>query len=195
MELVSVNGVSIAKDVKTALDKFNVKIAQLQVGTQLTIKQNGGYMSKYDVVQELLNYVDQNLIQDKTKKDLVIKAKQSKEEFLKIASDTTQFDSLESILNGLDRNYYKAGGPNVMIKVQPDQNHKHISSGTLYGIPNTTTVDPRRTGKVVVFTEVGNDLYTKMLKEGPAYGFIWYGPKDHNVWMYIGDAAKSIIVI
>lgn len=194
MELINVNGVTIDKEVKTALDSFNVKIAQLQFGAQLTLKQNGGYMSAYDVAQELVNCVDLAGILDKSKKDLVAKAKQSKDEFLKIASDQSQFNTLENILNNVNRSYYSKGGQYAMLSIQPDSMHKHISSGTLYGIPNQTTLDPRRTGKIVVFDNLDNDLYSKMIYEAPKYGFVWYGPKDRNVWMYLGNVVKTMIV-
>lgn len=193
-ELVTVDGIQITTTVNEAFRKLADRISQVEFGTQITIKQGGSYMSEYDVVEELVGYVDANLIEDRSVKGLIEKAKQSKEEFMIIASDVSSYEKLKNALNELDKNYYtQSGEPDIFTEVVAESNNPHIVSGTtLYGIPNTTQKDPRRTGKIIVLNDISYSVYNKMLAEAPAYGFVWYGPKKYNIWLYVGDQAKNV---
>ena len=133
------------------------------------------------------------MIEDNSIKTLIEKAKQSREQFVLIARDTSNYEKLKNALNELDKNYYtQAGEPDTFLEAIATNNPHIVDGTTLYGIPNKTQQDPRRTGKIIELNDISYSVYNKLLLEAPSFGFVWYGPKKYTVWLYVGNQAKNI---
>lgn len=69
------------------------------------------------------------------------------------------------------------------------------SGGELvYSIPNKPNVDPRLTGRIVVFgpkIDINPTVLYYLVHNAGEYGFLHYGPKDPCVWYWRGDIVSE----
>ncbi len=57
----------------------------------------------------------------------------------------------------------------------------------VYGWPNVQSLDPRRTGKTIVFQDPST-YFEWLIENSYKYGFVWYGPTN-EVFTYVGQSA------
>lgn len=180
-ELIKINNVIVYKTVADAFLELQ-KFVKGDKSITLTIKPNGGYMSKYRLVEELAKLTRTTPETPTNIKDLLEEAK-NPESFKVLAADTAKFSSLETYINGLKNSNFD-GDEFIMTKYKVSQNHPYLTQGQfVYGIPNTTTTDPRRSGYFLNLDVTSDDLYKYLLKTAPSYGFIWYGVSK-GYWLF-----------
>lgn len=180
-ELIKINNVIVYKTVADAFLELQ-KFVKKDKSITLTIKPNGGYMSKYRLVEELAKLTRTTPETPTNIKDLLEEAK-NPESFKVLAADTAKFSSLETYINGLKNSNFN-GDEFIMTKYKVSQNHPYLTQGQfVYGIPNTTTTDPRRSGYFLNLDVTSDDLYKYLLKTAPSYGFIWYGVSK-GYWLF-----------
>lgn len=60
----------------------------------------------------------------------------------------------------------------------------------VYSIPNLTSVDPRRSGRIIQIgpkTNINPTVLFFLVQNAGNYGFLHYGPKDPSIWYWRGD--------
>lgn len=186
--LVTLNNViidSMTADAFTSFQSFIYTKKQQMVN----LKPNGGYMSRYRLIEELCNLVILTPEIPTLISQLILRAKTT-EGFNNIASDTASLDQLESFLNSLNATNFKVS-PNAFIERKTTNKHPYFGVNTsLYGMPNKTTLDPRRSGKVVILDIKSDDIFLFMVEHGPDFGFVWYG-LDKGYWLYDSEMIKN----
>lgn len=186
-KLIKVNDVILNKEVSDAFTSLQSFVSSKKNET-LTIQPNGGYMSSYRLVEELAKVVKVGANTPPGMKTLIDKAR-NPEEFLTLAKNEAEFTSLEQYLNGLTKTDF-ASTPEAFVKYTVKAAHPYISGGDLYGVPNKTTVDPRRTGNFIMIDVKSDSMFLFLKANAPDYGFVWYGIHK-NYWIYQGQSVKD----
>ena len=189
-KLVKVNDVILSKEVADAFASLQTFVSSKKSET-LTIKPNGGYMSKYRLVEELAKLVKVGPNTPPAIKALIDKARVP-EDFVTLARNSADFTSLQTYLDGLTKADF-TGTPETYVKYNVLGNHPYIAGGTLYGVPNKTTLDPRRTGNFIMIDVKSDSMFLFLKENAPDYGFVWYGIHK-NYWIYQGQSVKDIAV-
>ena len=57
----------------------------------------------------------------------------------------------------------------------------------IYGWPNAQSLDPRRTGKTIIFQD-SSTYFEWLIENSYKYGFVWYGPTNET-FVYVGQSA------
>lgn len=187
-QLVKLNDVILSKEVNDAFVNLQRFVSEKQRQT-ITPRVNGGYMSKYRLVEELCKIVrvDSNTPNDM--RVLIDRAK-SPEDFLILCGEQANFTALENYLNSLKTQNFNST-PNTFREFVTTNAHTYITANTkLYGVPNKTTADPRRSGKFIIIDNISPELFNFLLSNAPNYGFVWYGI-DKSYWLYDLKAAQS----
>jgi hypothetical protein len=187
-KLIKVNDIILSKEVSDAFTSLQGFITSKKNET-LTIKPNGGYMSKYRLVEELAKLVKVGPNTPPAMRALIDKAR-TPEDFLVLAADKATFDQLEAYLNGLGSKDFSSN-PETYREYTVQDSHPYIVKDTkLYGVPNKTTVDPRRTGNFIVIDVKSDSMFLFLKQNAPDYGFVWYGI-NKNYWVYQGQSVKD----
>jgi hypothetical protein len=190
-KLVKVNDVILSKEVADAFASLQTFVSSKKSET-LTIKPNGGYMSKYRLVEELAKLVKVGPNTPPAIKALIDKARVP-EDFVTLARNSADFASLQGYLDGLTKADF-TGTPETYVKYKVLRDkHPYIADGELYGVPNKTTVDPRRTGNFIMIDVKSDSMFLFLKENAPDYGFVWYGI-DKSYWVYQGQSVKDIAV-
>lgn len=187
-QLVKLNDVILPKAVNDAFISLQAFISEKQRQT-ITLKTNGGYMSKYRLVEELCKIVrvDSNTPNDM--RVLIDRAK-NPEDFVLLCQDTTNFNALENYLNSLKTQNFNST-PNTFREFRTTNAHTYMRVNTkLYGVPNKTIADPRRSGNLIIIDNMSNELFNFLISNAPNYGFIWYGI-DKSYWLYNPKVAQN----
>jgi hypothetical protein len=150
------------------------------------LKAVSGFLSKYRLAESLCNIVKVDDTMDITTQQL-FKQAQNPEDFIKIAQNKAAFTQLEAALNNQPSTKFTTTNQ-AFYSYKTTSIHPYYNKGTtLYSIPHFLSVDPRRTGRLIVFTELSDELFVFMLLNAASFGFVWYGI-DKNYWMYEGKA-------
>lgn len=196
-QLVKLNEVILTKEVNDAFLNLQKFVLEKQKQT-INLKVNGGYMSKYRLVEELCKIVRIDSSTPDNIKVLIDKAK-SPEDFVLLCNDTTNFTALENYLNSLKTQNFNST-PNTFKEFKTTDAHTYFKPNIkLYGVPNRTTSDPRRSGNFIVLDNISTELFNFLVSNAPSYGFIWYGI-DKSYWLYDpkaaqGDSIKSLLSV
>lgn len=187
-KLIKVNDVILSKEISDAFTSLQSFVSSKKNET-LTIKPNGGYMSKYRLVEELAKLVKVSPNTPPAMKALIDKARVP-EDFITLAKNSADFDSLQKYLDGLTKADF-TGTPETYVKYNVlGDKHPYIVDGELYGVPNKTTVDPRRTGNFIMIDVKSDSMFLFLKQNAPDYGFVWYGIHK-SYWVYQGQSVKD----
>lgn len=190
-QLVKLNDVILSKQVNDAFLNLQKFVLEKQQQT-IQLKTNGGYMSKYRLVEELCKIVRVDSSTPDNIKVLIDKAK-SPEDFNLLCNDATNFTALENYLNSLKNQNYSST-PNTFKEFKTTDKHTYLKPDVkLYGVPNKTTLDPRRSGNFIIIDNISTELFNFLVSNAPDYGFVWYGI-DKSYWLYDQKAAQSTSV-
>jgi len=163
-----------------AYDKYQLLAGALQVDKGIALSLDQSYMSKFDVADELRKFV-----KDKTNKPPAeIKPLLDPAKTITDIVKEGNFDKLQDYLNNLSAAEYEP----------PIQSPFKSASGVdVIPLPNKTTQDPRRTGRVIkpgpVDVLKGTEIQKWLINNSVLYGFV---PYADNALYYIGvDQIKN----
>jgi hypothetical protein len=190
-QLVSVSGVQVQAVVAAAFTSLQQNVQANKSGQTISIKSNGGYMSSYDVLRELVEKVDVDVVTNAKLKQQILKARESYESFVSVATGANA-KLFEQNINSLEKKHFLSSGePYAYAEEVIGNDHLFLQEGTkIYGIPNKTTLDPRRTGIFIALNPISIDLYLYLKQIAPNYGFIWYGMST-TYWLYVGNVINK----
>lgn len=161
---------------------LNVKLNEA-TGGKLEIQNS--YLSKYEVVEDLRNLLREDF---RTQKPEGASISDEDFEIVKPLLDTSisiidivnesesNYNKLESFLNGLATDVKGAFDP-------PIGEPFSAQGATVYPIPQTTELDPRRFGRVLQFEPFTKNQKDWLINNAPLYGFVMY--EDYGLY-YIG---------
>lgn len=186
--LVKVNDVILTKDVSEAFKSLQ-SFVSTKKGETINIKTNGGYISKYRLVEELCKIVNLGSGTPQEIKTLIQKAR-TPEDFLVLAADKATFDQLEAYLNGLGPKDFSSNPETYREYIVQDKHPYIVKDTKLYGVPNKTNLDPRRSGNFIMIDVKSDSMFLFLKENAPDYGFVWYGI-DKSYWVYQGQSIKD----
>jgi len=163
-----------------AYDKYQLLVGALQVDKGIALTMEQSYMSKFDVADELRKFV-----KDKTNKPPAeIKPLLDPAKTITDIVKEGNFDKLQAYLDNLLPAEYEP----------PIQSPFKSASGIdVIPLPNKTSRDPRRTGRVIkpgpVDVLKGTEIQKWLINNSVLYGFV---PYADNALYYIGvDQIKN----
>jgi hypothetical protein len=181
-ELVQAGGILLPTDVNEA---YKSLLAFVYSRKGENLKAVSGFISKYRLVESLCNIVKIDNTMDISTQQL-FKQAQNPEEFNKIAQNREAFIKLEAAINNQPSTQFTTTNQ-AFYSYKTTSIHPYYTRGTtLFSIPNYPSTDPRRSGKLIVFTELSDELFVFLLLNAASYGFVWYGI-DKSYWIYEGD--------
>ena len=185
-QIVDVGGVLMTQATSDAFRNLAAFVFERK-GANLLIKT--GFISRYKLVEDLckLIRVDETIPPTLQKAIQLVAKPNDLDIFLRAPGNV---DALEAALQNLKVNQFN-GINKAFRKYNTTVAHPFLQNNvTIYGAPNYPNQDPRRSGKMLIFNELSDDIFTFLLYNAADYGFAWYGI-DKTYWTYEGDSLKQ----
>lgn len=183
--LVEINGALLSKEIS---DAYRSLAAFVYDRKAYNLTLQSGFISRYSLLQELVGYIKPGIATGSLQTAVALLPRpEAFESYLKVPTNIT---SLEASLEKLPIYQYSVGGK-AFRKYTVTNKHPYLQANTtLYGVPNYPSVDPRRVGNFLTFTELSDDIFIFLLNNASDYGFLWYGV-DKRYWLYEGAVVKA----
>ena len=147
------------------------------------------YLSKYEVIDHLRKRLNNDYRTKKFSKssisqadfDIITPLLDTGKEMTTIATDEEGFNKLEAYLNELAENYPEAFDPPL---VAP---YTTANGTTVYPIPQSSNLDPRRFGRVIEFAKFTTQQQKWLSNNSLLYGFTLY--EDYGLY-FLGSLDK-----
>lgn len=176
-QLVQIGSVSVLKGVA---DSFNNMVSALERDRGVVLNLEQGYLSEYEIVDEL-----RKLVKFKTNVQYpeLIPLLDPKKPMSDILKDADQYQKLRTYVDNLNA-----------IDFEPPLKPNYTSASNVETVcfPNKTTIDPRRSGKLIKIGPIdlvkSPEIFKWLLNNSFLYGFVLYGD---NALYYAGTDAMD----
>ena len=170
--LIQVGTAIYLTDAQIYFSALNTELQKAK-SQQLSIKQ--GYMSKYDLADELRNMLNE-AEKAKAPADVAPLLDVSKN-ILDIGKSEEEYKKLSDYLVNLATSSKGVFTPTLSKSFKTDKHEK------VYPIPNAGWADPRRFGRLLVFDKFSVGIKKWLINNAPLYGFVMY--EDYGLY-FIG---------
>lgn len=156
-----------------------------------TITPKQGYLSKFEVVEELRNRLHDDYRTKPPTESLqadfdAVKVNLDKQKpMLDIAKVSSLFDPLEKYMEALAKNHADAFNPPLLPSFKTDLHD------VVHSIPSISKNDIRRYGRVIVFDKFEKTVYDWLINNSPLFGFLLY--EDFGLFYLSVPEVKKLI--
>ena len=150
--------------------------SQLQTAIGQSLNTVSGYLSKYEIVDSLRSLIDPQYLRNNPAPDNLKPLLDTTKPMTDVAVVDTDFNALETYINELAKNTKGAFNPPLGGTFQ-------AQNTAVYPIPQSSDLDPRRFGRLFVFSEFTPGTRKWLINNVLLYGFTLY--ENYGLY-YIG---------